>query len=211
MFQRAKVTPFVPSFVRYPHAAQAWLGLSPDEVSDLVLPLLALSPPRQWETPMGRMSVHMTSAGALGWTSDKTGYRYSALDPASGTPWPAIPEPLLVLAREAAKTAGFAGFAPDSCIINEYHPGARMGLHQDKDEQDFAAPVVSLSLGLPATFLFGGLSRTDPVGKTVLEDGDVVVWGGRSRLAFHGIAPLKKGVHPLWGERRLNLTFRRAG
>jgi len=168
------------------------------------------APFRHLTTPGGAtMSVAMTNSGALGWVSDRRGYRYEPTDPATGRPWPPLPPVFAGLARRAAKQAGFAGFAPEACLINRYVPGARLTLHRDADEQDFGAPIVSVSLGLPATFLFGGLARTDRVSRHRLVHGDVAVWGGPSRLAFHGIAPLKDGTHPQVGGVRYNLTFRR--
>ncbi|MDD2927020.1 DNA oxidative demethylase AlkB, partial [Rhodoferax sp.] len=155
------------------------------------------------------MSVAMTNCGALGWVSDPQGYRYSTHDPLSGQPWPAMPECLLALAQGAAAQAGYAHFEPEACLINQYQPGARLSLHQDKDEQDLSAPIVSLSLGLPAVFLFGTPSRKDRPQRWRLLHGDVVVWGGPSRLAYHGVLPLADGVHALLGRQRLNLTFRR--
>jgi alkylated DNA repair protein (DNA oxidative demethylase) len=154
------------------------------------------------------MSVRTTSCGALGWVSDARGYRYSAHDPLSGQPWPAMPEGLQSLAQRAAALAGYAHFVPNACLVNVYVPGAKMSLHQDKDEKDFSAPIVSVSLGLPAVFLFGTLKRTDRPQRYRLVHGDVVVWGGPSRLAFHGVAPLADGQHALLGRTRVNLTFR---
>ena len=169
------------------------------------------APFRRMTTPGGfQMSVAMTSCGRAGWVTDRTGYRYDTRDPESGKPWPAMPEAFLALARSAADGAGFAGFVPDACLINRYEPGTRLSLHQDKDEQDHSHPVVSVSLGLPATFQFGGLRRNDPTLKVPLQHGDVVVWGGPSRLVFHGVLALKDGEHPLTGRRRFNLTFRKA-
>lgn len=174
--------------------------------------LLALSPLRHLVTPGGQtMSVAMSNCGPLGWVSDRNGYRYVAVDPISGLPWPAIPAEWTSLAKRAAASAGFAGFEPDACLINEYQPGARLSLHQDRDERDLSAPIVSVSLGLPAVFLFGSTSRSGKPGRYRLNHGDVVVWGGPSRLAFHGVSPLAEGDHPLLGRRRINLTFRRAG
>ena len=158
----------------------------------------------------GTMSVAMTNCGRAGWTADAKGYRYSGVDPMSGQLWPDMPEILADLAMRASRAAGFGDFEPDGCLINRYAPGARMGLHQDRDETDRRAPIVSVSLGLPATFLFGGLKRADPTIKLELEHGDVVVWGGPARLAYHGIAPLKPGVHPLTGAARYNLTLRKS-
>lgn len=170
------------------------------------------APARRMETPGGyTMSVATSSCGALGWVTDRSGYRYSAIDPDSGTPWPPLPATILDLGIAAAREAGYPGFAPDACLINQYEPGARMGLHQDRNERDFAAPIVSISLGLPATFLFGGPRRADPTRRLPLAHGDVVVWGGPSRLFFHGIAPLRPGLHPATGALRYNITLRRAG
>jgi len=170
------------------------------------------SPFRHLVTPGGRvMSVAMSNCGTLGWVSDRSGYRYDALDPLSGQPWPAMPAILRSLAVRAAAQAGFAHFAPDACLVNRYEPDARLSLHQDRDEQDFSAPIVSVSLGLPAVFLFGTPSRKDRPQRHRLQHGDVVVWGGPSRLAFHGVAPLADGEHALLGRQRINLTFRRAG
>ncbi len=180
-------------------------------LSDL-LAVAAVSPFRHWDTPGGRrMSVAMTNCGRLGWISDRRGYRYAALDPVTGHAWPAMPTRLLALARGAAAAAGFEGFAPDACLVNRYAPGAGLSLHQDRDELDLAAPIVSVSLGLPATFLFGGLARPDPVQRVRLASGDVAVWGGASRLAHHGIAPLRPGLHDRTGALRYNLTFRTVG
>lgn len=164
------------------------------------------------ETPGGRsMSVATTNCGALGWISDRRGYRYAATDPISGQPWPPMPLPLLRLAQRAARHAGFGAFAPDACLINRYAPGTRLSLHQDRDEQDWSAPIVSVSLGLPATFLWGGMARGDKAQRVPLTHGDVVVWGGVDRLRFHGVLPVASGHHALTGPHRVNLTFRRAG
>jgi DNA oxidative demethylase len=171
----------------------------------------AQAPFRQMQTPGGHtMSVAMTSCGACGWITDRRGYRYAAADPDSGQPWPAMPSLLRDLARDASARAGFAGFDPDACLINRYAPGAKMALHQDRDEKDMSAPIVSVSLGLPAVFLFGGLRRTDKPRRFELRHGDVLVWGGEARLAYHGVLPLKDGEHPLLGRQRINLTFRKA-
>ena len=173
--------------------------------------VVAAAPFRHMVTPGGfRMSVAMTNCGSAGWVSDRAGYRYDPVDPATGEPWPAMPRAFLGLAADAAAEAGFARFMPDVCLVNRYEPGAKLSLHQDKDESAFDAPIVSVSLGLPATFLFGGLKRADPQRRVPLEHGDVVVWGGPSRLAYHGVLPLKDGEHPAIGRQRLNLTFRRA-
>jgi len=168
------------------------------------------APFRHLITPGGhRMSVAMTNCGSVGWVSDDTGYRYDAIDPESRQSWPAMPTLLRRLAADAASDAGFNGFAPDACLINRYVPGAKLSLHQDKDEQDFAAPIVSVSLGLPAIFLFGGAKRAEKPNRYRLEHGDVVVWGGPSRLFFHGVAPLADGEHAVMGRQRINLTFRK--
>ena len=173
--------------------------------------IAAEAPFRHMVTPGGfEMSVAMTNCGAAGWVTDRTGYRYQAHDPHSGAPWPAMPARFLALADEAATAAGFATFLPDACLINRYEPGTKLSLHQDRDEADYAHPIVSVSLGLPATFQFGGPKRADPVRKVTLEHGDVVVWGGPSRLFHHGVLTLKSGEHPLTGRRRFNLTLRRA-
>jgi alkylated DNA repair protein (DNA oxidative demethylase) len=172
--------------------------------------VIAKAPFRRMVTPGGhRMSVAMTNCGGRGWVTDQRGYRYDATDPETGTPWPAMPVCFRDLARRAAAQAGFDGFAPQACLVNRYAPGAKLSLHQDKDELDLGAPIVSVSLGLPATFLFGGLSRSDKPRRFRLEHGDVAVWGGPARLAFHGVAPLADGEHPLLGPRRVNLTFRK--
>jgi alkylated DNA repair protein (DNA oxidative demethylase) len=169
------------------------------------------APFRRMVTPGGfEMSVAMTNCGAAGWVTDRKGYRYAAADPETGKPWPALPPVFADLAVRAAAAAGFPGFAADSCLINRYAPGTRLSLHQDRNERDYAAPIVSVSLGLPATFLFGGEKRSDPQQRVALAHGDVVVWGGPSRLVFHGVAKLKDGEHPLTGPCRYNLTLRKA-
>lgn len=174
--------------------------------------VIAAAPLRHLVAPGGaRMSVAMTNCGALGWVSDRRGYRYDPVDPASGLKWPALPATFARLAAAAASQAGFEGFVPDACLVNRYLPGTRLTLHQDRDEHDLRAPIVSVSLGLPATFLFGGLQRADKALRIQLRHGDVVVWGGPSRLRFHGVLALADGDHPLLGGQRLNLTFRRAG
>ena len=190
-------------------------GFALPHVPDL-LPALngiaAAAPFRHMVTPGGfTMSVALTNCGALGWTSDRRGYRYSGVDPLGGAPWPAMPAAFARLAREAAAAAGFEGFAPDACLVNRYEPGARLSLHQDQDERDLAAPIVSVSLGMAATFLFGGHARADKPLKVPLRHGDVVVWGGEDRLRFHGVMPVKDAPHPLLGGQRINLTFRKAG
>ena len=170
------------------------------------------APLRRMETPGGlRMSVAMTNCGALGWVTDRRGYRYDPVDPVSGRPWPPIPEAFRRVAHDAASAAGFADFDPDACLVNRYEPGARLSLHQDADERDFSQPIVSVSLGLPATFLFGGLRRADKAQRVALQHGDVVVWGGPSRMRYHGVLALKAGVSPTDAGHRINLTLRKAG
>jgi alkylated DNA repair protein (DNA oxidative demethylase) len=182
--------------------------------SDLIAALrdvVEQAPFRHMLTPGGhQMSVAMTNCGSVGWVTDPGGYRYDGVDPDSAKPWPAMPPSFRELAVQAADRAGFDGFSPDACLINRYQPGARMSLHQDKDETDFGAPIVSVSLGLPAIFLFGGLQRSDKPRRFRLEHGDIAVWGGPSRLRFHGVAPLADGEHALLGRQRINLTFRKA-
>ena len=169
------------------------------------------APFRNMLTPGGqRMSAAMTNCGKVGWVTDRKGYRYDRLDPETERPWPSLPDSFARLAESAAANAGFIGFRPDVCLINRYEPGARMSLHQDRDERDFSAPIVSVSLGLEATFLFGGLKRSDRPHRLPLTHGDVLVWGGANRLAYHGIAPVADGSHPTVGRMRLNLTMRRA-
>jgi alkylated DNA repair protein (DNA oxidative demethylase) len=181
------------------------------DVLTAIQEITAKSPFRHMVTPGGFvMSVAMTNCGAAGWVTDRSGYRYDASDPASGQPWPSMPASFLELAVSAATEAGYPNFVPDACLINRYEPGARLSLHQDKNERDFANPIVSVSLGLPATFQFGGLKRNDPVRKFALRHGDVAVWGGPSRLCYHGVPELKDGEHGTVGRMRLNLTFRGA-
>ncbi|MGI9074605.1 MAG: DNA oxidative demethylase AlkB [Bryobacteraceae bacterium] len=189
-------------------------GIAADEAEALVKSVEEVASAaafRHMVTPGGyRMSVAMTNCGPVGWVSDSTGYRYDSVDPTTGRSWPPMPGPFLQIARQAAAKAGFEGFDPDACLINRYEPGARLTLHQDKDERDFDAPIVSVSLGLPATFLFGGMRRKDRPRRFRLENGDVAVWGGPARRAYHGIAALKDGDHLLTGRCRINLTFRKA-
>ncbi|SFW80369.1 DNA oxidative demethylase AlkB [Pseudomonas sp. NFACC04-2] len=174
--------------------------------------VLQAAPFRQMVTPGGfTMSVALSSCGALGWTTDRSGYRYTAHDPQTGHPWPGMPAVFRELAQAAARQAQFEHFEPDSCLINRYVPGARMSLHQDKDERSLAAPIVSISLGLPAVFQFGGFERSDKSLRIALLHGDIVVWGGVDRLRYHGVLPLKEGHHPRLGTQRINLTFRTAG
>jgi len=173
--------------------------------------VVEVAPFRHMVTPGGhRMSVAITNCGAVGWVTDQSGYRYDSHDPQTGRRWPAMPDVFADLAAQAAARAGFDGFAPDACLINRYEPGARLSLHQDKNERDFSAPIVSVSLGLPAVFLLGGLRRADTPRRVPLAHGDVVVWGGPARLRYHGVLPLEAGHHLLMGGHRINLTFRRA-
>jgi DNA oxidative demethylase len=174
--------------------------------------IAAQAPFRHLITPGGfRMSVGMTNAGPLGWVSGRRGYRYDPIDPDSGKPWPAMPDVFVGLAGTAAARAGFSDFVPDACLINRYEPGTRLTLHQDRNERDFDQPIVSVSLGIPAVFLFGGMQRTDRTVRVPLAHGDVVVWGGPARLRYHGVLPLKPNHHEMLGGCRINLTFRRAG
>ena len=181
------------------------------ELIEAVTALTAVAPFRHLRTPRGQsLSAAMSNCGTVGWYSDTKGYRYVTKDPQSDNPWPAMPELLQQLAQRAAAAAGFDQFAPDACLINRYATGSSMGLHVDRDERDFTAPIVSVSLGLPATFLFGGTRRSDAVQRIPLQHGDVVVWGGPTRLYYHGVARIATGSHPMTGPYRYNLTFRRA-
>lgn len=183
-------------------------GFAPTMFEQELEAIFSQSPLRHMQTPGGfTMSVAMSNCGSLGWTTDKSGYRYTQIDPLTQRPWPEMPPRFLELARSAATAAGFERFTPDACLINRYDPGARMSLHQDKNEHDFSQPIVSVSWGLPATFLFGGEQRSDRPKRIPLVHGDVVVWGGVDRLKFHGINPLKAGAQA----HRINLTFRNAG
>jgi len=199
-----------------PFADGAWLlrGFALQREAALLAAIesvVAQAPFRHMETRRGlRLSVAMTNCGRAGWVSDRRGYRYTSRDPLDGAPWPAMPASFAALAREAAQAAGYTGFAPDACLVNRYVPGTRLSLHQDRNERGLDAPIVSVSLGLPATFLFGGQARSDRTRRIALRHGDVVVWGGASRLFHHGVAPLAGGEHPLLGAQRINLTFRKA-
>ena len=185
------------------HADQLWADLQR---------LLGAAPPRHMVTPGGfRMSVAMSNCGAMGWVSDARGYRYDTIDPDSGSRWPPLPASFVQSARRAAIEAGYRDFTPDACLISRYAPGARLTLHQDRDEEDFDQPIVSISLGLPAVFLFGGLTRSVKAVRVPVDHGDAVVWGGAARLTYHGVAALVDGLHPLAGRFRFNLSFRRAG
>ena len=187
-------------------------GFARDEAAALLLAvenIIAEAPLRHLVTPGGHiMSVGMSNCGPLGWVSDRSGYRYDTHDPLSGQPWPAMPAAWLDLANRAALQAGYENFKPSACLVNEYKPGNKLSLHQDKDEKDLRQPIVSVSLGLPAVFQFGSLRREDRPARWRLVHGDVVVWGGPARLAFHGVLPLADGEHALFGKRRINLTFR---
>jgi alkylated DNA repair protein (DNA oxidative demethylase) len=189
-------------------------GFARDRAAELVKAvdqITAAAPFRNMITPGGyRMSVGMTNCGQAGWVTDRKGYRYSPVDPMTGRPWPPIPVSFRRLAAGAADEAGYSGFEPDACLINLYEPETRLSLHRDENERDMAAPIVSVSLGLPAVFLFGGSRRSDRPRRVALESGDVVVWGGPLRLVYHGVAALADGEHPLTGRRRINLTLRKA-
>lgn len=190
---------------------QRALASAPALLADIAA-LGQISPPRQMKTPGGhQMTAALTNCGALGWVSSEAGYAYTATDPLTGVGWPAMPARWLELAQAAAAEAGYPGFEPDVCLINRYPVGSKLGLHQDKDERSHDHPVVSISLGLPATFVFGGLKRTDPLTAFTLSHGDMAVWGGASRLYHHGVRTLAKGVHPATGDVRYALTFRKAG
>jgi DNA oxidative demethylase len=199
---------------RLSEAAVVLRGFARDIAAALVATVDGISasaPFRNMITPGGfRMSVGMTNCGRAGWVTDRKGYRYELIDPVTGIPWPAMPESFRRLAATAAEAGGYPGFEPDACLINLYEPGTRLSLHRDENERDLAAPIVSVSLGLPAVFLFGGNSRSDRPRRILLESGDVVVWGGPDRLVYHGVAPLVEGEHPLTGGYRINLTFRKA-
>lgn len=171
----------------------------------------ARSPFRCMTTRGGyRMSVAMSNCGTTGWITDESGYRYDGRDPLTAACWPAMPVSFSTLATCAAAAAGFPDFLPDACLISRYEPGARLSLHQDRDESDLESPIVSVSLGLPAVFLFGGQRRSERANRVLLAHGDVVVWGGPSRLRFHGVLPLSDGEHPLLGRCRINLSLRKA-
>ncbi|AVA35578.1 DNA oxidative demethylase [Cupriavidus metallidurans] len=195
-------------------AAVVLRGFALPYVPDLMPAIAGIettSPFRHMVTPGGfTMSVALTNCGALGWTTDRRGYRYTTVDPDTGKPWPVMPEVFFRLANEAAAEAGFDDFEPDACLLNRYLPGSRLALHQDKNEQAYETPIVSVSLGMRATFLFGGHARTAPTIKVPLHHGDVVVWGGADRLRYHGVMPIKDAPHALLGSQRINFTFRKA-
>ncbi len=203
-----------PAYIEITRAAVLLPGYALDMDSDIlteVAQIISLAPLRQMKTPGGyQMSVQMTNCGEYGWISDLNGYRYSKIDPISGKKWPQMPKIFEDLAQKAALEAGFQNFCPDACLINQYIAGNKLSLHQDRDEKDLAAPIVSLSLGIDATFIFGGIKRSDRLIKVELVHGDVIVWGGQARLAYHGIQTIKESSHPLLGPRRINLTFRKS-
>ena len=190
---------------------QGFAAARSDNLLSALQSIVSAAPFRHMVTPGGfRMSVAMTNCGHAGWVSDPSGYRYDPVDPNTGQPWPAMPAVFFDVATQAAAAAGFENFEPDACLVNRYEPGTRISLHQDKDERDFTAPIVSVPLGLPAVFLFGGLNRSERPVRIAVKNGDVVVWGGPSRLVYHGVAPLPEGEHPATGRTRINLTFRKA-
>ena len=203
-----------PAVERLSDAAVVLRGFARDETAELVAAvddITAVAPFRKMITPGGfRMSVGMTNCGRAGWVTDRKGYRYEPADPISSAPWPPMPLSFRRLAASSAATAGYPGFEPDACLINLYEPGTRLSLHRDENERDLTAPIVSVSLGLPAVFLFGGNRRSERPRRILLESGDIVVWRGPDRLVYHGVAPLAAGEDPLTGGRRINLTFRKA-
>lgn len=181
---------------------RGWVSTAPLQMD--IETIAAQAPFRHMQVPGGQsMSVAMTNCGNWGWITDPTGYRYIAEDPLSQKPWPAMPPTWQRLARDAAARVGWQDFVPDACLLNRYEPGARMGLHQDKNERDYSQPIVSVSIGASCSFQVGGLLRKDQVKSTALHDGDVVVWGADARLIHHGVRPVKAAV-------RYNLTFRKA-
>ncbi|RZJ09216.1 MAG: DNA oxidative demethylase AlkB [Acidovorax sp.] len=213
LFDELPSTPQAPEWLEPGAVILRGFALEPAaELLQAVGAITAIAPFRHLITPGGkRMSVAMTNCGPLGWISDRTGYRYGPVDPDTGKPWPAMPAAFRQLARSAAEAAGYLGFAPDACLINRYTPGTRLSLHQDRDEGNYDHPIVSVSLGIPAVFLWGGAARADKARRVGLWHGDVVVWGGPARLRFHGVLPLAEAEHPLTGGVRINLTFRKAG
>jgi len=183
----------------------------PLRLAPLIESVLSISPLRQMVTSRGfKMSVATSNCGSVGWVSDRKGYRYSTVDPETQKPWPAMPEVFSQLASAAASKAGFRNFQSDACLINCYKSGTQMGAHQDKDEQDFAAPIVSVSLGIPARFFIVGPERRGQSTPIDLLSGDVVVFGGPARKHFHGVRKLKPAKDALFGDQRVNLTFRKA-
>jgi len=208
LFAAADMVVISPGAVLFRAAAET----SADALLHEIEQVIAVSPLRRVMTPMGKpMSVEMTNCGSVGWVSDRKGYRYERIDPVTNQPWPPMPALFGDLAKEFALRAGYRNFGPDVCLINRYSPGSKMGLHQDRDEADFSQPIVSISLGLPITFKFGGQRRTDPTASIKVQHGDVVVFGGPARLAFHGVGTLSLRGRQLRVGHRLNMTFRRAG
>jgi len=204
--QRPARQDIAPGVVLFPGRAVA------RDIWPLLQPVLAVAPFRNFVTPGGRrMGVETTNCGSLGWVSDKAGYRYQATDPDSGRPWPAMPRPLFDLAVASAAAAGFPETRPDSCLINRYAVGVRLTAHQDLNEQSSDWPIVSISMGLPATFVLHGATRGGAGPKIALTDGDVLVFGGPARNAFHSVQPIADGVDPVLGPCRVNLTLRVAG
>lgn len=214
LFERATELPDHRANVALEPGAVVLHAFAVDEAPALLAAIEAVaqaSPWRHMTTARGwRMSVAMTNCGNAGWLSDPSGYRYDAIDPQTKRQWPALPSAFADLAVRAADAAGFEHFEPDACLINRYEPGARLSLHQDRNERDFSAPIVSVSIGVPATFLWGGATRAARPRKVRLEHGDVVVWGAEARMNFHGIDTLRADAHALTGDIRFNLTFRRA-
>jgi alkylated DNA repair protein (DNA oxidative demethylase) len=210
-FEPNPAAPQIQNIAEDCYLLKGYAALRADKDIQQIQQLAKAAPFRQMQTPGGHtMSVSISNCGDYGWVSDRHGYRYEAINPETQQPWPALPEEWKKLAHDAANYVGFADFAPDVCLINRYAVGTKMGLHQDKDENDFSQPIVSVSFGLPILFLFGGEQRQSPVQSVLLEHGDVMVWGGKTRLNFHGVRTLKAGHHPLAGPYRYNLTFRRA-
>jgi DNA oxidative demethylase len=205
--------PFSPSHERLEEGAMVFRGFAVTEAHQLideVVHVSKIAPFRHLITPGGyTMSVAMTNCGRVGWVSDRSGYRYDPVDPQTGVPWPAMPQVFIDVAARAGAAAGFENYDPDACLINRYVADAKLSLHQDRDENDAWSPIVSVSLGLPATFLWGGKRRSDRIRRLHLESGDIVVWGGPARFVYHGVAPLREGEHPLTGNTRINLTFRK--
>lgn len=211
LFEQSPPEPWAESLCEGAVVLRRFASASDTELLGGIEQVSAQAPFRQMQTPGGHtMSVAMTCCGPWGWVTDARGYRYQQNDPLSGEPWPSMPASFQALAAEASRAAGYDSFEPDSCLVNRYSPGAKMGLHQDKNEDDFDQPIVSVSLGTPVTFQFGGLRRGDRPQRVRLEHGDVVVWGGPARLRYHGVLTLKHAEHPLTGSNRYNLTFRRA-
>lgn len=211
LFESSSSEPWVEPLCEGAVVLRRFASADASELLEAIEGVVEQAPFRQMQTPGGHtMSVAMTCCGSWGWVTDTRGYRYQQTDPRSGESWPLMPEVFRSLAAKAASAAGYSGFSPDACLVNRYEPGAKMGLHQDKDEEDFGQPIVSVSLGAPAVFQFGGDRRSDRPQRVPLEHGDVVVWGGSARLRYHGVLTLKQAQHSLTGTSRYNLTFRRA-